>query len=206
MFSGDDLSQVNRVIVDIGNPVARTNAGKLQIASDLLQYGLVKTPEQYVSVLTTGQLNTMTDETENTLILIKDENERLMEGQEVPVLSIDQHILHIKGHRGIFDDINFRVNDAINGNAFKHISEHIDSLRMVDPGLLAAIGEQPMSPANPPEQPQTEVNSSRAPNAEKGPIGEPNVPAEPREAKLPAVDSSLLPNPELQQQTLGNVK
>lgn len=206
MFSGVDLSQVNRVIVDMGNPMAQTTAGKLQIASDLLQYQLVKTPEQYISVLTTGQLNTITDDTQNSLILIKDENEKLMEGQEIPVMSVDQHLLHIKGHRGIFDDINFRMDDSINGPAFKHLEDHINALRQIDPGLLLAIGEQPIGP-NPQEQPQqTDVNNSSAPNAPKGPIGEPNTVPPPREANLPKVDPSLLPNPDLQQQALGNVK
>lgn len=63
-FSGDDLSQVNRVIVDVGNPLARTTAGKVQLAESLIQYGIVKSPEEYFAVLTTGRLDPITDDVE----------------------------------------------------------------------------------------------------------------------------------------------
>ena len=44
-FTGDDLTSVNRVIVDVGNPLARTTAGRVEMAEQLLQMGVIKTPQ-----------------------------------------------------------------------------------------------------------------------------------------------------------------
>jgi hypothetical protein len=205
-FQGSDLSEINRVIVDIGNPVSRTAAGKLQIASDLIQYSKNITPEQYINVMTTGQLDTLTDDVENELILIKDENERMMEGEQVPVLAIDQHLNHIKGHRALFSDVSMRSNESLNGNILDHINDHINALRTTDPALLAILGEQPLGPAagTPPSNPQ-QVNQGSAPDmAALGPV--PSAAEAPGMPEMPTVDASLLPNPELQQQAMGNVK
>jgi hypothetical protein len=52
-FTGDDLSQISRVIVDVGNPLSKTAAGRVQMAEQMLQMNLIKTPEQYMMVVKT---------------------------------------------------------------------------------------------------------------------------------------------------------
>lgn len=145
-FTGDDLSQVNRVIVDVGNPLASTTAGKVQMASELIQYGVITDPNQYLMVLQSGRLDVMTDDKETEMLLIKAENESLAEGLEVNALDIDQHTMHIKQHRSVLADPNLRKDRDLAANVLKHIGEHIELLRQVDPELLTLIGEQPLSP------------------------------------------------------------
>ena len=206
-FSGDDLSQVNRVIVDLGNPVSKTTAGKLQMASELIQYGIVKTPEQYFTVLTTGQLNAVTDDTQDELLSIKDENEEMTEGNKVRAIAIDQHTMHIKGHKAILADPNIRKDEQVTAIVLEHIQEHINLLRNTDPALLGIIGEQALGPAGggAPGPQQPDVNNSQAPQA--GPEGPAPGPGDlPNMPNIPKVDPSMLANPQLQQQAKGNVK
>lgn len=145
-FTGDDLSQVNRVIVDVGNPLAKTTAGKIQLAQDLVQYGIIKTPEQYFTVLNTGNLATMTEYQQNELLLIRAENEKLAEGRGVIALAVDQHVLHIKEHKGVLADPDLREDPGLVELVTQHINEHIELLRNIDPALLTIIGEQPIGP------------------------------------------------------------
>lgn len=206
-FKSDDLSQINRVIVDVGNPLAKTTSGKLQIASELIQYGIIKTPEQYMSILSTGRLDAMTDDAHREMLLIKSENEKLTEGEYVPALAIDQHAMHIKGHRGALADTELRQNPEVVAAVLRHIEEHIALLETVKPSTLAIIGEQPLQPANPPQGaiPPENLNQSAgtpASQIEAPPTAGP-MPGMPN---MPQVPAEVLPNPELQQQAMGNVQ
>lgn len=145
-FTGDDLSQVNRVIVDVGNPLARTTAGKVQLAENLIQYGIIKDPTQYFTVLNTGNLEVLDEYQQNELLLIRAENEKLAQGETVAALAIDQHIIHIKEHKGVLADPDLRQDPTLVQQTLSHINEHIQFLRTVDPALLSIIGEQPLGP------------------------------------------------------------
>lgn len=206
-FTGDDLAMVNRVIVDIGNPIANTKAGKLQMASELIQYGIVKTPEQYFTVLNTGQLNAMTDDTQDELTLVKKENEVLTTGSmPIQAIAIDQHLIHIKGHRSILADPTLRLEPGVRDRVLAHILEHVQLLRDTDPALLTIIGEQPLGPVagSPPAAPVGEMpNQASAPDASGAGLPPENLP--PNMPAMPQVPADVLPSPELQQQAMGNV-
>ena len=188
-FTGDDLSMVNRVIVEVGNPLARTTAGKTQLAESLIQYGIVKTPEEYFTILNTGRIDPMTDGTQNELFLIRSENEKMAEGEDVQALAVDQHVLHIKEHKSVLSDPDLRKDQQLVAKVLSHIQEHIDLLRSTDANLLSIIGEQSLgpqggSPTNQPA-PQDQVNGSvenvGAVTAPPSPIGEvPNMPNMPK--------------------------
>lgn len=150
-FTGDDLSQVNRVIVDVGNPLAKTTAGRVQMAEQMLQMNLIKTPEQYISVINSGKLETMTDSIDRQLMLVKAENEKMVAGEEVHVIDIEPHSLHIKEHRDILSDPSLKEDPDLVTRVLNHVQEHINALKQVDPDLLMHIGEQPLTPQ--PQQP-----------------------------------------------------
>lgn len=170
MFTGDDLSQVNRVIVDVGNPLARTTAGKIQMAQELIQYGIVKTPEQYFTVLNTGNLDVMTEYQQNETLLIRAENEKLAAGEGVMALAVDSHMLHIKEHKGVLADPDLRTDAGLVQRTLDHINEHLELLRTIDPALLTIIGEQSLGPVggSPPATSggmQQDVNAGSPPQA-----------------------------------------
>lgn len=169
-FNSDDLSTIDRVIVDIGNPVSVTTAGKLQMASELIQYGIVKTPEDYFTVLNTGQLNLLTEDPSRQNNFVKKENEYLLRGVQVPVLATDAHLYHIRKHKALLDDPEMRTpdNPAVK-MILDHIQEHVRALRETDPGLLGLLQEQPLPPLGgsqpSPEQTAPDVNQSAPPPA-----------------------------------------
>lgn len=203
-FTGDDLSNVNRVTVDIGNPLARTTAGKVQMAEQMLQMGLITTPEQYELVLSTGQLDLLTENTESELLTIIKENEYLIEGKPIIAVITDDHAKHIKQHKAVLADPDLRMDPDLVQRTTGHIQEHINLLRTVDPDLLAIIGEKPLgppggSPAN--QQQQNVPNSSmqgQVPQTMSGqqpPMpNQPNMPSPPAPFNnLPVLAQDLIP-------------
>ena len=157
-FKSEDLEAINRVVVDVGNALAQTPAGRAQIAENLLQMGLIATPERYLEVLNTGNLKSATQGITNELDTINSENETLLQG-EAPVIAIatDHHAMHIREHRSVLSDPALRQDAQLVQRTLDHINEHIRLLQETDPNLLSIIGEQPLappggSPINPQQQ------------------------------------------------------
>lgn len=170
-FTGDDLSSVNRVIVDAGNALAQTTAGRAEMASQLMQMNLIKTPEEYLSVINTGKLETMTESQNKQLILIRAENERLTGGEsEVRAILTDDHNLHIREHQAVLADPDLRFDANLVDRALAHIQEHINILSdpMVAP-ILLQLGQQPIQPPMPPMPPQGQGGEGAPPAAMASP-------------------------------------
>ena len=107
----------------------------------------------------------------NELLLIKSENERLMEGEEVMAAAIDAHRMHIMEHKAVLADPDLRKDADLARNVLGHIQQHIDLLRNTDPDLLMLLGEQPLNPPGaPPNGPQGPQEPMGAPQ------GGPNSP------------------------------
>ena len=160
-FKGSDLEFVNRVLVDLGNPLSQTKAGRVEMANNLLQYSEV-TPEQYFMVLKTGNLDVMTEGINKELILVKGENEAMVNGEDVMATDIDEHILHIKEHRSVLADPDLRKDPDLVQRVLGHINEHIEALKQVDPNLLMILGQQPIQQP-PPMQPMPQDPSMMPP-------------------------------------------
>lgn len=191
-FSGDDLANVSRVIVDVGNPLANSTAGRVQMAEQMLQMGVIKTPEQYFTVLNTGQLEVMIEDTQSELLLIRRENEDLVEGTEVITSVTDQHAMHIKEHKCILSDPDLRRDPELLNRVLMHIQEHIDALRNTDPDLLMLMGEQPLAPPgamNPPPMPMDPAQQGAPPP----PMPNSDVMAQPQTQA--ANPNAMLPQP-----------
>lgn len=214
-FKSDDISEINRVIVDVGNPLARTTAGRIQMAEQMLQMKSDSfTLEQYMQVINTGKLEVMTDPLVREENLIEQENELMMDGQSVPVLAIDEHLTHIKQHRTVLADPELRKDQQVAAVVLQHITDHIEALKNTDPNLLQMLGQQPL----PPDQP-TGPDGQPIPQGEQAPPGAPQSPTpgqmaepqaqtgpQPGAPNMPQVDETMLPNPELQQNSLNNVR
>lgn len=147
-FTGDDINSITRVIVNVGNPLSKTAAGRVQMAEQMLQMGLIKDPKQYFQVITTGEIETMYESDMNELLLIKRENEMFLEGQNVIADLLDEHSTHILEHRSVMADPDLRQNAELRQKVQDHIQEHINFLRTVDPDLLMLIKQQPLQNPN----------------------------------------------------------
>lgn len=193
-FSGQDLSNISRVIVAAGNPATRSEAGKLQIAQDLMAKGLVSSQE-YFQVLETGQLDPMIEGPEAENMLIVEENERLRRGEPQIASPLDNHQLHIKQHSTILMDPTLRStqDNPIVANTLQHIMNHAqfiipDVTGPADPRLLGVLGIQVMPPMGPPPgAPPQEVPTPH-------PVANPQV-ANMANATLPLNQAHNAPHP-----------
>lgn len=187
-FSGKDLKNINRVQVDVTNPVSKTSAGKLQIADQMLNAGMVETPDQYIQVLTTGRLDPLIESKSSELHLIRQENEKMTEGQMMNAVITDHHALHIKEHRCVLASVEARQNPQIIQAVTTHMQQHIELLKTTDPVLLQLIGEQPvaMPPVNPnlpigtgeggPGSAPAMMNAQNPVESQAGQVNMPNMP------------------------------
>jgi len=141
-FTGDDLTQVSRVVTEIVNPLARTAAGRRELAQDMIQAGLIKRSEEYLSVITTGNLEPLYENEEASLLLIRAENELLSNGKRPVAVITDDHRLHILEHRTVLDSPEARQNLSLVENTTQHLQEHLNLLKTADPALLSLLGQQ----------------------------------------------------------------
>ena len=206
-FTGDMIGDIKRVVVDVGNPLSRTTAGKLEIANNLLQQGAIKDPRHYFMVLETGNIDTMIEGEMADLLLIQSENEWLLEGKDVMAYPLDLHRLHIMEHRAVISDPELRGNPELARKVNDHIQEHVRMLKEVSPDLLQLIGEQPLTPIAPPEaggvlppgpmtQDQSKAAAGNVAPMDPTQMGPQAGPAQ-QLPEQPTVDASLLPNPTL---------
>lgn len=156
-FVGEDLSSINRVIVDVGNPLSKSTAGRVQMAEQMLQMGLIKDPQQYFAVINTGKLDVMTEDGMSEILLIRAENEKMMSGEPIKAIAFDSHAMHIKEHKSVLADPELRNDPTLVNAVLSHIQEHLDLLRTLDPFILSVIGDpsmgQPPPPSNVPNSP-----------------------------------------------------
>lgn len=172
-FTGDDLKGITRVIVDVSNPLARTTAGRVQMAEQMLQMKVITNPKDYMSVINTGEIESLTDDTQRQITLAKLENEKMMNLEEVMALYTDDHDYHIKEHANLLADPDLRFDKDMVNIVYSHIQEHITLLRSTDPDLLSILSQQPLgpqggSPANQPDQNPNQGNPNLPPTQAPG--------------------------------------
>lgn len=208
-FTSKEIADIDRVIVEAGNPLTQTLAGRIQVAQDLVQGGLA-TKEEYLNVLMTGQLEPVY-QYENAMVMqIKEENEQLQNGKPVKAMSTDNHPLHIREHTVLLNSPEVRddpdPNNPVKLAVTAHIIEHMNMWSMMDPRLGAALGVPPPPP--PPMLPMpgaggpTPAGAPGAntgkenPNGAKAP-GAPNIPGlakVPQPGGPPAVQAPNMPS------------
>lgn len=137
-FSQEDFSNIDRVIVDIGNPLMQTTAGKLEVAQMMTQAGFIKMPDEMMQVIATGVLTPLTQGKQMELLQLAQENEQLKNGDAVMVVITDDHVLHINEHKSVIADPLVREDAAIAEATLNHIQEHIDFLK--SPGYQELLG------------------------------------------------------------------
>ena len=151
-FTSKDIDGIQRVSVDLANPLMRTTAGKLQIAEDLMNKGLIKTPDEYITILNTGRLEPIVEGQQAQLLLIRAENESLGDGKPQQALLTDDHILHIQEHQAVLASPEARQKPEIVNATLQHLNEHIALLMSGDP-LLQLLGQPSLAPMLPPPPP-----------------------------------------------------
>lgn len=220
-FTGSDVSSIKRVYVDVGNPLSRTIAGRVQMAEQLLQMKLLQSPEQYFNVLNTGKLEVMYEGDMQESLLIRQENEWFLDGKSPLVIPTDAHALHIKEHNSVLSDPELRQDPQLAKLIMDHIEQHLNALQNTDPRLLQIVGQTPIPPLNggtlpgpqdPNQPPQASLQGNQMaqtmqPPGNQGPMKGGSVDQQGQNLpNLPQVPAQALANPDAQQQAMGNVK
>lgn len=206
-FKADDIQEVNRVVVDVGNPLSKTFAGRIQMAEQLMQMKADEfTIDQYIQVINTGKLDVMTNKNTRKLNQIELENERLMDGRDTKVLILDDHAMHIQEHASLLDDPDVRDNDEIAAGILNHIQQHMNFAN--DPSSSAIhqiMGHQPipqpMAPSQLPPNPQTPNQPTGEISANMGEV--PQAAPQPRQPQVP--QQSLTGQPTTADQQLSTL-
>lgn len=162
-FKSDDIKSINRVIVDSGNALMQTTAGRAQIAENLLQMGLIDNVDKYLMLLNTGNLDYLTDGKIDNLNLIKAENESMVKGNAQQAIWSERHSMHIKEHMEVLNDPELKKDAKLVQIVLDHVQEHANLLRTTDPVLLQFIGESPIAPAMPPQGGENQGGGGQGP-------------------------------------------
>lgn len=152
-FSKNKISKLDRVVCDIGNPLTKTLGGRLEVSENLLQKGMFKTPQDYLTFIETGQPDVMTEDAFDEQMAIKQENDFLMDGKPVKAIPGEKHLLHSQKHMAIISNPAVRMNSQMVKNVLDHIQDHLTVKKTEDPIFSMISGEPPLPPDQPPPGP-----------------------------------------------------
>lgn len=201
-FTKDDLDLIERVAVDLGNPLSRTAAGRIELADKLFDKGEINGRE-YIQVLQTGSLDNVLEDKETDPDLVQKENELLRDGKPVQAIVGDAHIYHMDKHRAVINDPQLRtfaaqgdqMAGAIIQATTQHIMEHNQLYHTQDP-IFSIICKEPPAP---PPMPMPGMMGPPPPNGpmppppqHQGPPGPP-----PPQAMHPQGPQTMAPPPHL---------
>lgn len=151
-WQGSNLQGVDQVTCQIGSTALNTMAGQLQAAQDLNSRGLL-TPEQYLEVARTGNLETETDPIELVTLHIRGENEQLSQGVVPPVVFTDNDAEHLKWHRSVPSMPGVAGNMAALQAVYTHCKMHEWKMAQPPTANLPLTVPNPPPPIAPPPPP-----------------------------------------------------
>lgn len=193
-YTGKDLNAISSIVYEQTNPVSQSIGGRLQMAQDLIKANMIKSPKQYITVLTTGNLDAMTEDDEADQLLILEENELLSDGKPAKAVITEMHADHIKSHMSVLSSVEAKQDANIVQLALSHIQEHIDlwtQASQTNPGLLFATGQQLIPMVQPQMPPQGA--GGPPPGAPQGPQAMQGPPQSPAQQTAEGVNQPSLP-------------
>jgi hypothetical protein len=186
-FTKDDLDTIERVAVDLGNPLSKTAAGRIEFADKLYDKGEINGRE-YIQVVQTGTLDSILEEKETDPDLVQKENELLRDGKPVKAIVGDAHLYHMDKHRAVIGDPQLRTQAALGDPlaiqiitaTTDHIMDH-DRLYNTQAPIFSIICKEPPAPQAPPPPPGPMPMDGPPPGPPDqgpmpGPVGPPPIP------------------------------
>lgn len=181
-WSSEKISKVSRVAVEIASPLMQAESGRIQVGQDLLQQGLIKTPQKYLELLATGNIEQESEAEVSRVRHIRTENEMMMAGKVVQIGKYDDHCAHVLEHLGLLDSPEARENQPLADSVLQHIDQHMaiwatmplpvaiaTRQSVMPPPPPMPIGLPPGGPSGPPHPPPS-------PGGPPGPTDEPSAP------------------------------
>jgi hypothetical protein len=163
-FTKQKLMGVRKVTLKTANPMMRSQAGRLELYGMLSKIpGAVKTPEQAIEIITSGQFKPVYKAARTALLRIGWENEEMLRGVNPQVMSSDNPFKHIPEHLSVLDAPQSAQNKAVVAAVLGHILQHLEIYRSMDPTLAGILGfPAPPQPGMPAEMPPREKPTNGA--------------------------------------------
>ncbi|HYD02002.1 MAG TPA: hypothetical protein VEB22_12310, partial [Phycisphaerales bacterium] len=149
-WKGADLGNVHRVRMRSQNPLAKTVAGKMELADRYMQLGVIKTPDDLVQVMETGTLEPVSAQVLDEKQWILEENDMLRDGKPVQAVITERHAEHFLSHKTLLFDPEVRNSPEKRAAVQAHLMEHFElaqQLATMNPMLLAMIETGQIPPA-----------------------------------------------------------
>ena len=205
-YTSKEFDGINRVVVSAANPMLNTTAGKMNLADQLLQNGMLPGGEagamKYIQVMNQGKLEPETQALQSEYMAIQQDKEDLLAGKLPMIQLTDNHPLRMQEVNVLNNNPIIRGNPQLGNLVRQYIMGHFQQWLQMPPLLAAAMGiqpppaqampgappEQPGQPGKQPPQPNTPhpqnkpptMGNNGKPQGEK--VGNPNMPKMPSNA------------------------
>lgn len=145
-FTSDEIDSIDRVTVDVGNPLMRTIQGKQALADKAAEMGAIKDFNKYLLFMKTGNLDTVLEPTVTAEVNLKMENEAILDGKGHKPSIMDEHWKHIPYHFSNLDNPAARGDtpeaQAIQQYTLEAVQAHIDLFMQMPPWMVLLRGGQ----------------------------------------------------------------
>lgn len=149
-YGQKDFDGVDGIIVDIANPILDTVSGKMWMADQLLQRGMITNPWEFLTLIRTGDFEKTVRAEEEQLKRVHSENDKLVKGETVYVSEYtDNHVLDIREHSPIISSPENRGNAQLVQKVGAHIAQHVQALMKPDVQYWMAVQGFPTAPPLP---------------------------------------------------------
>lgn len=140
-FTKDDIDRLTKITVEPASPLLQTTSGRVHVADMLLSKGILRTPQEYLTMILTGNIEPLIAGEEAQLDGIHRENEALRRGEVVPVDFVnDNHLLHLREHGAEASNPDVRKNAHLHTNLLGHQLAHVNAFNNM--GIASLQGAQ----------------------------------------------------------------
>lgn len=145
-----DIAGVSLVIAELGNPAQRTPGYIMEVAEMMMKNGMQIDPNKLFQSIQYNNLDFLTTATNDTEILIAQENEQMVDGQEPLVAPYDNHPQHIQEHYQELYNPEIRTDPEAIMRINTHVQKHLMAWQQADPAILMTLGIPPYPVPPPP--------------------------------------------------------
>jgi hypothetical protein len=149
-YSKQDFEGIDRVVVAASNPLLNTTAGKVNLADQLLQNGMLPQGEagamKYIQVMNQGRLEPETQYLQSEYMAIQQDKEDLLAGKLPMIQLTDNHPLRMQEVNCLNNNPLIRQNPNLGNLVRQYIMGHFQQWLQMPPLLAAAMGIQPPPP------------------------------------------------------------
>lgn len=152
-FQSDDLKEFERVILRPINPLMVSQAGRSQLAETMIKSGFINSPQELLTVLTTGNLEVLYEDEINKEMQVIRNCEELLDGKKPPVLAGQDHAQNMYKAFSLLDDPEVVRNSKLVDGIMQFVMAHYNQLKTADPVLQSILNTGKVPPPAPPPGP-----------------------------------------------------